>query len=185
MENIQLNNPNSRLQSPSQDTVKPSLSVSLNPQFDALSEPKTFVNHIGELTEQKATPHGEILSELLEQFEPLDFEVEANPNGKDDFKLSQKHFLVLSIENVIRVAESNQWGLCKHHDFITSLTVVIGLKSIARPSKVLGNAVENGRTHLLSKPFASNNYSSPYRRHISILRHRWSTKSHQLEERNL
>ena len=118
MENIQLNNPNSRLQSPSQDTVKPSLSVSLNPQFDALSEPKTFVNHIGELTEQKATPHGEILSELLEQFEPLDFEVEANPNGKDDFKLSQKHFLVLSIENVIRVAESNQWGLCKHHDFI-------------------------------------------------------------------
>ena len=118
MENIHSNNPKPRVQSQSQDAVKPGVSVSLNPQFDVLKEPETFINHIGELTEQKATPHSEILSELLEQVEPLDFDVEANPNGQDDFKLCQKHFLILSIENVIRVAESNQWGLCKHHDFI-------------------------------------------------------------------
>ena len=118
MENIQLNNPQSRLQSQSQDTLKPAVAVSLNPQFDLLKEPKTFIDHIDKLTDQKATPPEEILNELLEQFKPINFEEEANPNGTEDFKLSQKHFLVLSIENVIRVAESNQWGLCKHHDFV-------------------------------------------------------------------
>ncbi len=36
----------------------------------------------------------------------------------DKLKLSQKHFLILSIENVLQLAEKNRWGLCKNHDFI-------------------------------------------------------------------
>ena len=118
MENIQLNNPDSQHKSQGQDTSKASVPAKLNPKFDELTEPKVFVNHVEELTQLKATPHAEILSELLEQFEPVNFEADANPNSKDNFKLSQKHFLVLAIENVIHVAEKHQWGLCKHHDFI-------------------------------------------------------------------
>jgi putative DNA primase/helicase len=66
----------------------------------------------------EVTPHIKILEQLLEQFKPLDFEALVNPNDDDNFKLSSKHFLVLSIENALRLAESNRWGLCKKYDFI-------------------------------------------------------------------
>lgn len=102
------------------------------------------------------TSHAEILSQLIEQFEPLDFELLAfpqieelrkqikdkereleNPDGslkpamgkeRDELKdlkreltklkLSTKHLLILSIENLLLIAEKNNWGLCKNHDFI-------------------------------------------------------------------
>lgn len=66
----------------------------------------------------EATPHAEILSELLKQFEPLDFLALANPFNFENFKLKLKHYLVLSIENVLELTEFNRWGLCKNHDFI-------------------------------------------------------------------
>src|SRR5690606_18377565 len=90
----------------------------INPQFDDLQKAETFTNHIQKLTETKATPHAEILSQLLEQFEPLDFEAMANPNNSEDFKLKQNHLFVLSIENLLEVANQNKWGICKNHDFI-------------------------------------------------------------------
>ncbi|MGE0021488.1 MAG: phage/plasmid primase, P4 family [Draconibacterium sp.] len=66
----------------------------------------------------EATPHSEILQKLIGQFEPLDFEALANPHKTENFKLNTKHFLVLSIENVLKLAENNRCGLCKNHDFI-------------------------------------------------------------------
>ena len=70
------------------------------------------------LKKSEATPHAEILHQLIEQFEPLDFEALANPHNAENFKLNTKHFLVLSIENALQFAEKNRWGLCKNHDFI-------------------------------------------------------------------
>ena len=70
------------------------------------------------LKKSEATPHDEILHQLIKQFEPLDFEALANPYDVEDFKLNLKHYLVSSIENVLEVAEKNRWGLCKNHDFI-------------------------------------------------------------------
>lgn len=92
--------------------------VKMNPQFEDLQNPETFLNHIQEITVSKATPHAEIISQLLEQFEPLDFDAKANPHNVEKFNLSNKHYTVLSIENVLEVAENNRWGLCKNHDFI-------------------------------------------------------------------
>jgi putative DNA primase/helicase len=66
----------------------------------------------------EVTPHTEILNQLIEQIEPLDFEILANPHNAENFKLNTKHFLVLSIENTLQIAEKNRWGLCKNHDFI-------------------------------------------------------------------
>jgi len=103
-------------------------------------------------------PHSEILVQLIEQIEPVDFEALAfpqieglrakltklnelvtNPNGSlknatempteweqikevqakiDKLKLNLKHLLILSIENALKVAEKNRWGLCKNQDFI-------------------------------------------------------------------
>src|SRR5690606_17108568 len=77
-------------------------------------------NHVEELKSKSevATPHAEILSQLIEQFEPLDFEVLAFPQAEklreqlekaapgseqakdiqrqlDKLKLNLKHYLVL------------------------------------------------------------------------------------------
>jgi len=68
-------------------------------------------------------PHREILKELINQFRPIDFQREAFPNidGLEEQnrpRLNEKHYLVLSIENIIQVALRNHWGLCKNLDFI-------------------------------------------------------------------
>ena len=70
------------------------------------------------LKKTEAIQHTEILHQLIEQFVPLDFETLANPFNAENFKLNNKHLLVLSIENTLRIAEKNRWGLCKNHDFI-------------------------------------------------------------------
>ena len=101
-----------------QDTQNNTAPISLNPQFEDLQKPETLLNHVNELTKTKATSHTEILSQLLDQFKPLDFEDIANPNNAENFKLTNKHYTVLSIENVLQIAENNRWGLCKNHDFI-------------------------------------------------------------------
>jgi putative DNA primase/helicase len=92
--------------------------ISLNPKFGDLQNPETLIKHVQDLTKVRATPHAEILSKLLQQFEQIDFEAIANPHNAENFKLNNKHYTVLSIENVIQVAENNRWGLCKNHDFI-------------------------------------------------------------------
>jgi len=114
----------------------------LNPVFDDLNNPATILNHVEQLKKKnEATPHAEILLQLIEQFEPLDFELLAFPQAEklreqlekatpgseqakdiqkqlDKLKLNLKHYLVLSIENALQFAEKNRWGLCKNHDFI-------------------------------------------------------------------
>jgi len=94
--------------------------MKLNPVFNDLNNPITILNHVEQLKSKSkaATPHAEILQQLIEQFEPLDFEALANPHNAENFKLNTKHFLVLSIENTLQLAEKNRWGLCKNHDFI-------------------------------------------------------------------
>ncbi len=116
----------------------------LNPPFADLT-PEAILNYVrGEnrkTTNPHSPPHAEILSQLLEQIEPIDFQALAFPKveklreqlkkaepGSDQakdiqrslekMKLNHKNFLVLSIENVLRVAEKNNWSLCKNHDFI-------------------------------------------------------------------
>ena len=116
--------------------------VKINPQFEDLNNSKTLLNHVQELTKQnEAIPHAEILHQLIEQVEPIDFEILAFPEVEklrkqlvdlnaeteqakdirkrlDKIKVNTKHFIVLAVENVIKVAENNRWGLCKNHDFI-------------------------------------------------------------------
>ena len=115
----QNNNPNaSQHKRRDKDTQKSAQPIKINPQFEDLQQPETLLNHVQEITQTKATPHAEILNQLIEQFEPLDFEAMANPHNAENFKLSNKHYTVLSIENVLQIAENNRWGLCKNHDFI-------------------------------------------------------------------
>ena len=69
--------------------------------------------------------HSEILTELIEQITQIDFEALAFPdkeklqeNGQTDFKLKHKHFSIISIERIIEIAKTNNWGICKHNQFV-------------------------------------------------------------------
>lgn len=114
----------------------------VSPDFSDLSKPETFVNHVRELTNPLTqSSHNQILKQLIEQVRPLDFlplaypEIEElktqlskeSPGSErakdiqkrlDAFKLKAPHYLVLPIENIKELANHNNWGLCKNHDFI-------------------------------------------------------------------
>lgn len=117
--------------------------IKLNPVFDDLQNPETIINHVQGLIKKsrEVVLHSEILGKLKEEFETVDFlllvfpkirrlreELEkisgdserANLIRKElsQLKLNQKHYLILSIEHIMRFAEKNRWGLCKNHDFI-------------------------------------------------------------------
>jgi len=140
--NLQLNGTNGYVNTGQCKFIHLPDSVKLNPVFDDLIDPSTIMNHIEELKRKSgATPHAEILQQLIEQVEPLEFEelafsqveklrrqLETSAPGSeqakviqrqlDKLKLNLKHYLVLSIENVLKLAEKNSWGLCKNQDFI-------------------------------------------------------------------
>lgn len=103
-----------------QPIIEPSrTAMELRPVFDDLNNPDTILNHVEVLkSKNEVTPHAEILNHLIEQFVSIDFVALANPNNAEDFKLKTNHYLILSIENLLKVAETNRWGLCKNHDFI-------------------------------------------------------------------
>lgn len=90
----------------------------INPKFESLDSAKTFKNHIQSIKENSLEEHSKILERLIQEFKTIDFEKRANPGEIDGFKLSNKHYSVLSIENVIYIAEKNDWGLCKNQSFI-------------------------------------------------------------------
>jgi putative DNA primase/helicase len=76
----------------------------LKPEFESLEG--SIVNH------------RIILSKLLIQISPIDFEKTANPGAHDNFRLLNRHFSVISIDNVLAIAHNNNWGICKKHSFI-------------------------------------------------------------------
>ena len=64
-----------------------------------------------------STPHKQILAQLLDMVKPVSFRELAELENEDD-KLQKKHFLILAVEQVLELADKNQWGLCKRDDFI-------------------------------------------------------------------
>lgn len=113
----------------------------INPDFSDLNS-ESIINHVESIKRKgDKTQHDEILSRLLEQVEPVDFQALAfeqveelkrqlesiSPDSEqaneihrqlDKFNVKVKHYLVLSIENILRFAEKNRWSLCKNNDFI-------------------------------------------------------------------
>ena len=111
------------------------------PIFEDL-KPEIIQDHVHNLINRKTgIEHSKILNQLLEHIEKLDFEKlafeevkklrknldELDPNSKEakdikkrliKFKPSTKHYLILSIENLLKLARKNNWGICKNNDFI-------------------------------------------------------------------
>ena len=101
------------------DTNNQAQNQNLNPVFDELKNEIVISNHFNQITSTlKSIPHNKILQHLLEQVVSIDFEALANPGNSEKFKLITKHYLIISIENILKLAEKKNWGLCKNHDFI-------------------------------------------------------------------
>lgn len=64
-----------------------------------------------------AIPHDEVLKQLLGQLKKVNFRDLAGLTDETD-KLQKKHFSVLSIEQILDVAQQNDWGLCRSNGFI-------------------------------------------------------------------
>ncbi len=74
------------------------------------AEAETFFSQTGKLE------HAKVLQEILDALAPVDFRVMANL--KDDQNAAQKHFRVLTVQEVLRVARDLNCGLCRNQDFV-------------------------------------------------------------------
>jgi putative DNA primase/helicase len=66
-----------------------------------------------------AVSHEQVLAELLEQVQPVDFRALAHLDAEKD-KLQTSHYVVLVIEEVLKLAHLNSWGLCRRQGFLYS-----------------------------------------------------------------
>jgi len=57
----------------------------------------------------------EILTQLLNEINPVDLRDYLNLPAKEDFK--QKHLLVGIVKNLSEIAKSKHWNLCKNNDY--------------------------------------------------------------------
>ena len=92
-------------------------------------------------TSKKVIAHDDILEALIREMDGVNFKSLAFPKHKslldqykkvdkdsdeareirkkiDALKVSTKHFVVLTVEQILTYAKNNHWNLCKNHDFI-------------------------------------------------------------------
>lgn len=62
--------------------------------------------------EPSVVPHDEVLRNLLEQVQAVDFRALAKLDEEKD-KLRTQHYVVLVIQEMLALAERNRWGLCR------------------------------------------------------------------------
>jgi len=86
--------------------------------------------------------HNDILAQLLEQIEPVNFRELAELKDETE-KLRQDHYYVICINQILKVAKINRWGLCRNHAFIYIYNGAFW-KQLDKETlqKFLGNAAE-------------------------------------------
>jgi putative DNA primase/helicase len=88
----------------------------LNPDFDFSFA--DFQADVEQLQKQfEPVKHSELLSKLLQQITKIDFRELAGFTDESE-TLSKKHFLVCSIEQILNLAQVNNWGICKNLSFV-------------------------------------------------------------------
>ena len=61
--------------------------------------------------------HDKILIRLLEKIEKVDFRELADFKDENE-SLKRKHYLICSIEQILKYAQNNNWNICRHLDLI-------------------------------------------------------------------
>ncbi len=78
------------------------------------------------IKKRKQKSSSKILAKLLKSnFKKVDFESKAyasfkknNPLASNNFKIKRHHYLVICIEELIKAAKANNWGLCKKNGLV-------------------------------------------------------------------
>lgn len=80
--------------------------------------PKTMKDEIEATLERfKPIPHDNVLKELLEKVTRIDFRKLAGLEDEET-TLKKKHYLVSSIDELLKLAKRNHWGLCKQYSYV-------------------------------------------------------------------
>lgn len=99
--------------------------MNIKPTFDFDAD--MFKEHLNTLTnELESNKTVGILDKLLLEIIPVNFENIINQNlisidqsqSKEETKVTEKHYLIIVIEELLKIAQNNSWGLCKNNDFI-------------------------------------------------------------------
>ncbi len=123
--------------------VVPKNSTYLQPEFSPLSNPSVIKEHMeGLITTEESILHDQILGQLLEEIEPVDFirkaypdEVEKLYRELDNYdygcaeymeiykeinskKVSTKQYRILTIDEIVAVASKKRWDICMKNSFI-------------------------------------------------------------------
>lgn len=116
MENNHTNSPNFLHKGQDKDNI---YIDEIQPDFDfSIVEPEEVQAEVEkQLQSFEPIKHNEILGNLLEQIDKVDFRKLAGLDDEGE-RLSKKHFLVCSIEEILNKARVNNWGICKNHDFV-------------------------------------------------------------------
>lgn len=94
----------------SRDKIR--VSIPENMVFDAMTD------EAGAATATRPiTPHKEIFACLLNEVQPVNFRELAEIKD-DGEKLQKRHYLILSVGQVLDLAARKDWGLCKHEDWV-------------------------------------------------------------------
>ena len=94
--------------------------MSFNPEFNfdtfgiSLDDITTEVEKLAKVGDP--IPHQQVLAQLLEKIEPIDFRQSAGL--AEDEKPKNNHYQIIAIEQVLTLAKLNHWGICRNHDFI-------------------------------------------------------------------
>lgn len=91
--------------------------INRNIEFDdSIFSPEMIVDHAEQHAAVEHIQPRNIFPKLLSQIVPIDFVSEAGVDDKS--KLTNAHYRILSIENILKIAHKNSWGLCRNQDFI-------------------------------------------------------------------
>lgn len=82
------------------------------------SEPANVSPAPAESTQEQPASHGEILAHLKSKVKELHFREMAGMEEKPDEKLLKKHYLVIAVEEILRLAKVHSWALCRNGDLL-------------------------------------------------------------------
>ncbi len=85
----------------------------LNPNFHSLIK-----EELKELTNSKMRNSKEILNELKNSFQKIDFSKKANTKKIENFKIQQKHYRIIVVDELNKEVKAKNWGLCKQNSDI-------------------------------------------------------------------
>jgi putative DNA primase/helicase len=71
--------------------------------------------HIADLIKPNGAtvPHNQIIESLLQQVQPIDFRALADLD--EDEKLANYHLQIITVEQLLKIAKANRWGLCRYN----------------------------------------------------------------------